>query len=181
MIDADQIARDLMCPGQPVYEEVVRHFGRGILSPDDTIDRKKLADVAFGTPEYPSKRVEELNQIVHPAVAKYQNKWMNDVASEHPGAIILVEAALIYEANLQSDFDRMIVVTCPFETRVHRWMDRTHTDEATARAELERRAAAQWPEEKKVQAADYRIDNSGDPEKAARQVREIMDTLKITG
>ena len=174
---ADQIAHDLMRPGQPVYEEVVRHFGRDILSSDATIDRKKLADTVFGTPEHPSKRVEELNQIVHPAVGQYQNRWMNEVAREYPGAVILVEAALIYEANLQSQFDRMIVVTCPFEARVRRWMARTHVDEASARAELKRRAVAQWPEEKKIQAADYRIDNSGNAEETERQVREIMERL----
>ena len=181
VIQADQIAHDLMLPGQPVYEEVVRHFGPDILNPDVTIDRKKLADAAFGTPEHPGKRVEELNQIVHPAVGKYQERWMDEIAREHPDAVILVEAALIFEANLQSQFDRTIVVTCPFEARVRRWMARTRVDEATARAELKRRAAAQWPEEKKIQAADYRIDNSGNAEETERQVREIMDAFKAAG
>jgi len=175
--EADQIAHDLRRPGQPVYEEILRHFGREILDPDGTINRKRLADAAFGTPERPSNRVQELNAIVHPAVAQAQGKWMADIAREHPGAIVMVEAALIFEANLQSQFDRILVVTCPFEARVQRWMSRKQVDEATARKEVERRMAAQWPEEKKIAAADYIIDNSGTQAETERQVRKVFDEL----
>ena len=175
--EADQIAHDLRRPGQPAYEEILRHFGRDILSPDRTIDRKKLADAAFGTSDHPSNRIQELNAIVHPAVAQYQNKWMADIASEHPGAITIVEAALIFEANLQSHFDRIVVVTCPFEIRVQRWMLRNHVDEKAVRQELERRMAAQWPEAKKTNAADYVIDNAGTQEETGMQVRKVFSQL----
>ncbi len=178
MNEADQIAHDLRRPGQPVYEQILRHFGRDILSPDGTIDRRKLADAAFGTPDHPSDRIQELNAIVHPAVAQYQNKWMADIAAEHPGAITIVEAALIFEANLQSHFDRIVVVTCPFEICVQRWMLRNHVDEKTARQELERRMAAQWPEEKKIQAADYVIHNSGTQEETEQQVRKVSSQMQ---
>jgi len=178
--EADQIAHDLRRPGQPVYEEILRHFGREILDPDGTINRKKLADVAFGTPERPSNRVQELNAIIHPAVALAQGKWMADIAGEHPGAIVVVEAALIFEANLQSQFDRILVVTCPFETRVQRWMSRKQVDEETARKEVERRMAAQWPEEKKIAAADFVIDNSGSQEETERQVRKVFDQVSMS-
>ena len=175
--EADQIAHDLRRPGQPVYEEILRHFGRDILNPDATIDRKKLADVAFGTTDHPSDRIQELNAIVHPAVAQYQNKWMADIAREHPGAVTIVEAALIFEANLQAHFDRIVVVTCPFEIRVQRWILRNQVNEKTARQELERRMAAQWPEEKKIQAANYVIDNSGTQEETEMQVRKVFSQL----
>ena len=175
--EADQIAHDLRRPGQPVYEEILRHFGCDILNPDATIDRKKLADVAFGTTDHPSDRIQELNAIVHPAVAQYQNKWMADIAREHPGAVTIVEAALIFEANLQSHFDRIVVVTCPFEIRVQRWILRNQVNEKTARQELERRMAAQWPEEKKIQAANYVIDNSGTQEETEMQVRKVFSQL----
>ncbi len=178
--EADQIAHDLRRPGQPVYEEILRHFGREILSADETIDRKKLADAAFGTPERPSNRVQELNAIVHPAVAQAQGKWMTDIAREHPGAILMVEAALIFEANLQSQFDRILVVTCPLEIRVQRWMSSHQVDAATARKELERRMAAQWPEEKKVSAANYVIDNSGTQAETEGQVRGVFRELNAS-
>ena len=186
--DADGIARDLMLPGKPVYEEVVRWFGREILQADGTIHRKKLADAAFGTAEHPGTRLQELNNIVHPAVGRYQQQWMEDIGRSDPVAVAIVEAALIFEANLQGQFDRIVVVTCPFETRVRRWMSRNHIDEETARRELERRMAAQWPEEKKVEGADYVIDNSGSgnsgsdnfgsEEETETQVRALFVRLK---
>jgi dephospho-CoA kinase len=176
--EADTIARELMQPGQSVYEEVVRSFGRDILKPDGTIHRKKLADAAFGTHEHPSSRVRELNAIVHPAVGRYQDEWMTDIADADPEAVVVVEAALIFEAGLQKQFDRLVVVTCPFEERVRRWMSRSQVDEASARKELERRMATQWPEENKVAAADYVIDNSGSEAQTEPQVRAVFTRLK---
>jgi len=82
--EADLIARNLMQPGQKVYDEVVRTFGRAILQPDGTIDRKKLADAAFGSPEHPSKRVGVLNAIVHPAVGRAQEEWMVGIGRADP-------------------------------------------------------------------------------------------------
>ena len=176
--DADTMARELLQPGQSVYEEVVRRFGRDILHSDGTIDRRKLADAAFGTPEQPGSRVQELNSIVHPAVGRAQEKWMADIGNVDPGAVVVVEAALIFEAGLRGQFDRIVVVTCPFEARVRRWMARNGVDEVSARRELERRMAAQWPEEKKIAAADYVIDNSGSVRETEAQVRERFEALK---
>lgn len=102
---------------------------------------------------------------------------MAEIALEHPGAITIVEAALIFEANLQSHFDNIVVVTCPFEIRVQRWMLRHDVDEGTALQELDRRMAAQWPEAKKTKAADYVIDNSGSQEETEQQVRQVFSQL----
>ncbi len=176
--DADTMARELLQPGQSVYEEVVRGFGHGILNSDGTIDRKKLADVAFGTLENPKGRAWELNAIVHPAVGRAQQEWMADIGNADPGAIVVVEAALIFEAGLQGQFDRIVVVTCPIETRVQRWMSRNQVDEVSVRQELERRMAAQWPEEKKIAAADVVIDNSGSTTATEAQVRDMFARMK---
>src|SRR5579863_10355929 len=83
LVQADRIAHSLMQPGEAVYNEVVRHFGRGILNPDCSVNRAKLAELAFGTssanrsPRQPA-RVEELNRIVHPAVLRSQLQWMDE-------------------------------------------------------------------------------------------------------
>jgi dephospho-CoA kinase len=175
---ADAIARELLRPGQPVYDEVVRRFGCDILHPDGIIDRKKLADAAFGTPDHPSARVQELNNIVHPAVARSQDGWMTDIGNADPEAVVVVEAALILEAGMQKQFDRIVVVTCPPEARVRRWMLRNQVDEVSARRELERRMAAQWPEENKVAAADFVIDNSGSTVDTEAQVGDMFARLK---
>jgi len=90
----------------------------------------------------------------------------------------VVEAALIFEAGLQGQFDRIVVVTCPLEMRVRRWVERNRVDEASARRELERRMAAQWPEEKKTAAADFLIDNSGDVGETEARVRKLFEILK---
>src|SRR5437588_734128 len=96
LIQADAIAAELMQPDQTVFDEVVRVFGRGILTRDGTIYRRRLAALAFGEPGQPgSARVKELNAIVHPAVVKRENEWMEEVGRSDPHAIAIVEAALI--------------------------------------------------------------------------------------
>jgi dephospho-CoA kinase len=177
--DADVIARKLMQPGQAVYEDVVRSFGREILAGDGTIDRKKLADAAFGTLEHPKGRAQDLNRLVHPAVGRAQEQWMADTGKADREAIAVVEAALIFEAGLEKQFDRIVVVTCPLATRIRRWMSRTNVDEASVRRELERRMAAQWPEEKKIAAADFVIDNSGREAETETKVQELHARLKL--
>ena len=177
VIQADQISHQLMQPGQAVYQEVVHHFGAGILDPDGSVNRARLGELAFGRPQQPS-RVQELNQIVHPAVIRRQEEWMAEVGRRDPHAIALVEAALILEAGMAGRFDRLVVVTCRPEQRVERWAQRLKVDQETARREVARRMAAQLPDEEKIKAADYVIDNSGSLDETSRQVREIYAELK---
>ncbi|HEX8814209.1 MAG TPA: dephospho-CoA kinase [Terriglobales bacterium] len=177
LIQADAISHQLMQPGQAVYAEVVRHFGEGILNPDDTVNRARLAEAAFGSAGNPS-RVEELNRIVHPAVVRRQEQWMEEVGRKDKSAIAMVEAALILEAGVQSHFDKLVVVTCRPEQRIQRWAQRFKLDEETARAEIERRMAAQLPDEKKIEAADYVIHNSGSLDETVAQVRGVYGLLK---
>lgn len=179
VIQADAIAHELMKPGQFVYDEVVRRFGRGILNPDGTVIRARLAEAGFGNPGrgIPS-RIEELNQIVHPAVIRREDEWMREIGQREPGAVTVVEAALILEAGAAERFDRLIVVTCRPEQRVERWAKRRQVDEAVARAEVERRMAAQLPEEKKIEAADYVIDNSGSLDDTRRQVNAVFARMR---
>jgi dephospho-CoA kinase len=179
VIEADSIARGLMQPGQNVYDEVVGTFGREILAADGAIDRRKLADAAFGTPEHPKGRAQELNRLVHPAVGRAQEQWMAARGCSDREAVVVVEAALILEAGLEGQFDRIVVVTCPFKTRVRRWMSRHRVDATSAGRELERRMAAQWPEERKLAAGDYVVDNSGSEPETETKVRELYAQLKL--
>jgi dephospho-CoA kinase len=174
VIQADEIARQLMQPGEPVYQEVVRHFGPGILDSDGSVNRARLAQEAFGKPS----RVEELNHIVHPAVIRRQEEWMEQVGQADPDGIAMVEAALILEAGVARRFDRLVVVTCRPEQRIQRWGRRLKVDEAAARSEVTRRMAAQLPDEEKIKAADYVIDNSGSLEQTEKQVRAIYPKLQ---
>jgi dephospho-CoA kinase len=182
IIQADEISRQLMEPGEEVYREVVRHFGSGILNPDGSVNRSRLAENAFGTSagitETKRARVQELNQIVHPAVIRRQQEWMEQVAQRDPRAVAIVEAALILEAGMAESLDRLVVVTCSAEQRVERWATRLKVDKEAARHEVARRMAAQLPEEEKIEAADYVIDNSGTLRETRRQVEEVYAALK---
>jgi dephospho-CoA kinase len=178
LIRADEISHQLMQPGGAVYDEVIRHFGGAILDPDGKVNRARLAETAFGAGGGAS-RIQELNQIVHPAVLQKQEEWMDEIGRREPGAIALVEAALILEAGAAKQFDRLVVVTCRPEQRVRRWAGRMNVGEDSARREITRRMAAQLPDEDKIRAADYVIDNSGSLDDTEKQVRTIYDDLKI--
>ena len=181
LVQADRIAHSLMRPGEAVYNEVVRHFGREILNPDGSVNREKLAEAAFGSATVPegkrTARIEELNRIVHPAVIRSQDEWMQQMGIQDRHAVAIVEAALLLEAGAAKSFDRMIVVTCRAEQRVERFAARLRIDLDTARKEVERRMAAQIPDEEKIKAADYVIDNSGSVEETREQVRPVWQQL----
>ena len=198
LVQADRIAHSLMQPGEPVYNEVVRHFGRDILNPDGSVNRSRLAELAFGTnslssspvrsdsgtasPANPSPaikpaRVEELNRIVHPAVLRSQKEWMDEIGRQDPHAVAIVEAALILEAGAAKQFDRLIVVKCTETQRIARFAARQKLDLESARKEVTRRMAAQLPEKEKIKAATHVIDNSTTLDQTREQVREVWGKL----
>ncbi|MGA8299045.1 MAG: dephospho-CoA kinase [Terriglobales bacterium] len=170
LIQSDAVAHALREPGQPVYAAIVAAFGPAILNPDQTINRARLAEAAFGE----SHRVEELNAIVHPAVIAHENRWMEEIGARDPHAIAIVEAALILEAKAADRFDFLIVVTCNEEQRAQRVAKRLGITEEAAQAEVKRRMAAQMPDSEKIKAADFVIDNSGSLEATERQVQEVF-------
>jgi dephospho-CoA kinase len=171
-LQADSLAHQLYAPGTSVHGEIVRRFGKDILDADGTINRSKLANLAF-----PS-RISELNAIVHPGVIQAQNQWMMEVERGDPEGIAVVEAALIIEAGAAKDFDRIIVVTCSAEDKAARYAARSGISLEAARAEVTRRSAAQLTDAGKVRRADYVIDNSGPIEQTEKHVQKIWDELK---
>ena len=172
-IDADEIAHELMRPGEAVYDEVVQKFGKEVLNPDGTVNRARLAELAF---DKRRPRIYELNRIVHPVVIRSQDAWMQEMGRQDPHAVAIVEAALLLEAGER--FDRLIVVTCSAEQRVARFAARQKIDLQAARKEVVRRMAAQLPDEEKIKAADHVIDNSGSLEKTREQVPAVWEKLQ---
>jgi dephospho-CoA kinase len=171
-LQADTLAHQLYTPGTMTYDAVVTAFGRDILNPDGTIHRGRLANVAF------PHRIAELNAIVHPAVVEAQNRWMADAQHSDPDGVAVVEAALLLEAGAGKDFDKLIVVTCNFEQKVERYAQRANLSLEEAHAEVQRRTAAQMPDEEKARRAHYVIDNSGSIEQTARQVDALWAELR---
>jgi dephospho-CoA kinase len=181
VMHADEVGRELMQPGQPVYDEIVRVFGGSILNADKSINRAKLADVAFG-----EGRIEELNRIVHPAVTARLESWLGEMTEFDPRGLLVFEAALILEAGLGKQFDKLIVVTSDPKQKLERFAARVlgadvqnEAERAKALREAETRIGAQLSEAEKIAAADYVIDNSSTLAETERQVHRISRELRV--
>ncbi len=171
VILADKIAHELLEPGTEAHAKVVEAFGRDILNPDGTISRSKLADLAF------RGRIQELNAIVHPAVIRAQEDWMDQVGERKPHAIAIVEAALMIEAGAHKRFDKLVTVICSFDQKVSRLAKRSGLPRDAARAEVERRVKAQLPDADKAALSDFVIDNSGTLADLQSRVDEVWSEL----
>jgi dephospho-CoA kinase len=191
VIEADALGRALMEPGQKVYKEIVRAFGPEVVGADCRLNRARLAEMAFQ-----GGRLNELNAIVHPAVIRAQQEWMDEVFAADPAAVAVVETALIFEverdarargekesvlADWKRRIDRVVVVTAPDEVKVARYAARTSTDgsgQAAAEADARVRLAHQIPDSEKAARADYVIENVGDRYALKARVTEVWELLK---
>ena len=129
VLSSDEMARAMMQPGQPLYTDIIRHFGPTVVNADHTLNRRELAWLAFD-PAHP--RVEELNALVHPAVIAEQAELSATIAEANPEAILVVESALIFSTTYapgnhpwQSRFDRIVLVTAPTGQKIARFVERT--------------------------------------------------------
>ena len=170
VLSADELGHQVLLPDGEAYDDVVREFGPGILGPERQIDRRLLAAEVFGRPE----RLEKLNSLVHPHVIHREERWLETLAAAEPGAIAIVEAAILIETGSYRRFDRLILTVCPEETQIRRHMDRGGDSEAEARARL----ARQMPLQAKRPYADYVIDTSGSREDTDRQVEDVFRKLQ---
>lgn len=164
VLEADPLAHRLVEPGQPAYEEVVAHFGRGILGADGAIERCKLGEIVFSLPE---ARLE-LNRIVHPRVIAAAGDWFT--AQEEVGEPVAVfEAALLLEAGHRERFSRVAAVWCHANQQRERMRAR-----GLSEAQIEQRLAAQMSADEKRRQADDVIDTSGSREETRRAVTALV-------
>lgn len=168
-IDADRLGHGLIQPASPVFQEVIAKFGEGILDASGAIDRVQLGRVIFADPD----RRAELNAILHPRILAKSNEMAAEYLAQNPQGIVVVEAALIYEAHFEDWFSKIIVTWCRPEQQLQRLLAKGLT-----REDAERRIAAQMPMEEKRQRADYVVDCSGAKEDARRQVETLYPQLK---
>jgi dephospho-CoA kinase len=169
IIDADLVARQVVEPGQPAWREIVEEFGRDVLSPDGTLDRKKLGAIVFADPD----RRKRLEAITHPAIRARVKARVDELVARGFAGIVFYDAAILIEALGHQDMDRIVVVMTDEATQVARLRGRDGTDDAEGR----RRIASQMPLAEKAKLADHVIDNSGDREATAEQVRRVFATL----
>jgi dephospho-CoA kinase len=162
VIDADQIARDVVRPGEPAYGRIVERFGRGILSDDRTIDREKLGAIVFSDE---GKR-SLLEAVTHPRIFHAIVEEVRRLRRERKPKAVVVDAALLFESGLADGMDWNVVVSVPEEIQIPRLMAR----DGVAEDEARRRVAAQMPASEKTERARYVIDNSGSLEATRAQV-----------
>ena len=185
ILSSDDIARSLMQPGEPVYDEIVVVFGSSVVLFDGRLDRPALARIAFT-----EKRVDELNAIVHPATIARQAEISNEIAMRDPHAVVIVESALIFETRYSgaSDwrhrFDKLILVSAPEEIRIARFVARsvsgrtiTEVERDALEAEARRRIAQQIPDDQKASLCDYVLTNSGPVTELEWQVDRLWPLL----
>lgn len=153
VIDADQLARDVVSPGTAGLLEVVAVFGQEFLAEDGTLERPKLGRHIFGN----AAARKQLDSLLHPRIRKLYEERVA-AAQNTPTPYIVYESALLVELNLYKGLAKLIVVAASPELQLARVMKRNHLTEAEARDRL----GSQFPLEKKVAVADYVITNDND-------------------
>lgn len=168
--DADVIARRVVEPGEPAYDDIVREFGGEVIDAGGAIDRAKLAAIVFAD----AGRRARLNAIVHPRVLAAQDEWLDQVARRDPQAIAVVDAALMIESGGYKRFDKLVVVHCEPQIQLARLMERNRM----TREEALKRINAQMPTAEKLKYADYALDTSQGFGETARRVQVLYEELR---
>ena len=170
VVRADELGHQVLLPGGEAYEGVLAEFGHDVLAADLTIDRRKLAAVVFSDPD----KLARLNKLVHPAVFRREDEFIENARRTDPFGIIVVEAAILIETGSYKRFDRLILAVCTEEQQIERAMRR---DRAT-REEVLARLSRQMPLEEKRKFADYVIDTSGSKESTIEQTRAVYESMR---
>lgn len=169
VVDADQIARQIMEPGSPVLGQVAREFGEDIVRDDASLDRAKLAQRAFSTEE----ATQRLNAITHPAI-RAESARQFDEARRRGEPVVIYDMPLLVDLGLHQDMDLTVVVDVDPEERVRRLAASRGIAEADARA----RIARQIPDAQRLAAADVVIDNNGSERELETQVAALAKRLR---
>ena len=170
LIDFDLIAHQVVEPGKPAYNDVVKYFGTQVCREDGTLDRKKISDIVFKDME---KR-KKLEQFTHPRIYEEFFRQLKEIGDEDPAAIVIVDIPLLVELNLMYLFEKIIVVSVSPETQKERLMARDGIDEA----EASRIIASQLPVKEKTGFADWVIENDGTKEDTLKQVERLFKELE---
>jgi dephospho-CoA kinase len=166
VIDADQLAREVVAPGTEGLAEIVTAFGDGVLTPEGELDRPGMAAIVFGDEE--ARR--RLEGIIHPRVRR---RGAELEAAAGPDSVVVHDIPLLAETGRPSAFDAVVVVDVPVETQVRRMVELR----GMSRDEAEARIAAQASREDRLAIATHVIDNTGTPEDLRERVAEVFESL----
>ena len=168
VFDADEIARELLSKNGAAYHKVIEAFGDSVVGPGMEVDRKALAELVFKRPELRQK----LDSLMHPMIVSMRRRLLEETRLRSPDAVVVTEAALIFEAGTRGEFDCVILVVAPEAARRERLAARGWSE-----AEIESRIRSQWPDERKKPLADYVIENGGCPVELQSEVAKVWSAL----
>ena len=165
IIDADQLSRNLVDPGQTALKEIVEYFGENILDSTGNLNRGKLAKIVFQDPEKKSV----LEKILHPKIFEKEQEIFLKICNEDPFSIVIIDAALLIESGNYKHVNKVIVVRCSEESQIQRVLSRN----AVSSDEVVARIKSQMSLEEKIKYADFILDNNGKQEDLRNAVQEI--------
>jgi len=167
VIDADKVGHAIYAPGGPAYPDMIEAFGEGILAPDRTIDRKKLGPIVFADPA----ALKRLNSIVHPKMFVRMREMVAEMRAAGEGKPIVVEAAILIEANWQPLFNEIWLVV----TSRERVIERIERDRGMNPEQTEVRIKAQLSDEERRRHATMVLTNDGTIEDLRTKVAQLWD------
>jgi dephospho-CoA kinase len=167
IVDTDEIAREIVRPGQPALGEIQKQFGPDFVAPDGSLNRDRLARVVFNDPV----ALKRLEAILHPQI---RSNWRSQVElwRRENCAVAVVVIPLLFETQAESEFDKIICVACSPGSQRGRLLQRGWTDE-----QIRQRIAAQMPTEQKIARSDFVVWSEGFPDVHRRQITEILGKI----
>lgn len=169
IIDFDKLAHELQKPDKPAWQEVVKYFGKEILSPDGKIDRVKLGNIVFAD----KRKLNKLNKIIHPLVYREWRKKLETLSRKEPHAIVFADIPLLFEGGKQHLFNLTMLVLVEPEEQIRRLMARN----GVSREDAEKRLNNQMPITEKISLADIVINNGGSINETQKIVKKVWREL----
>ncbi len=170
IVDADQLAHELIEPEKPAWKDIVKEFGPEVLDEKNYINRGKLGEIVFNHPE----KLRRLNQISHPRVKEALEERIRQIGTLDPEALVVLEIALLLEAHMEDMVDYVWVVWVDEQTQMERLMARNHYNSEEAL----KRIRSQIPLNEKAKRADFVIDNNHTPLQTMAQTKKYFAQIK---
>jgi dephospho-CoA kinase len=171
VIDADELARDVVRPGKPAWRAIVKTFGKTVLTLDRTINRQALGAIVFRN----RAKLRRLERIIHPRVAREQSRLTRQAARKDPKAVVIYDVPLLFEAGIDKRVDKIIVVAADRNTQIARLKSRN----GLSHAEALQRIRSQMPLAEKVQRADHVLQGTLSRPSLHRQVGRLLKDLRL--
>jgi dephospho-CoA kinase len=171
LVDADQVAREVVMPGEPALEAVASTFGQAVIHTDGTLNRKALGEIVFNNRD----RLMQLESILHPAIRNRMQQRIRQYEEQNPKQLVVADIPLLYETGQEELYEGIMVVYVPQQLQLTRLMERN----GLAQEEALRRIGLQMDIEQKRSRADWVIDNSSSLEQTKRQVDEFWKSQDL--